>query len=114
MTTIVITKSSDGSYLGFTCMGHAEYAKKHLLYTEPDILCSAISALTYSTANVMTELIGEELDLVINENDGFFRCFFKDKPKEKSIFMMDALVFSLQTLSEDYGEQYLQIQFEEV
>lgn len=114
MTTILFTKASDGTYLGFTCMGHAEFAKKHLLYTEPDILCSAISALTYSTANVLSDLIGEELDLVINENDGFFRCFFKNPPQPKSQFMMDALVFSMQNLSEDYGEQFLQIQFEEV
>ena len=95
-------------------MGHAGYAKRHLFHSEPDILCSAISALTYSTANVLTELVGEDLDIVINEEDGFFRCFFKNKPQEKSVFMIDALILSLQSLAEDYGEQYLQIKFEEV
>lgn len=114
MTTVVFTKNSSGTYMGFTCMGHAGYAKKHLLHTEPDILCAAISTLSYSTANVLTELVGEEVDIKINEETGFFRCFFKNPPQDKSIFMMEALLLSFRSLAQDYGEKYLQIKFEEV
>lgn len=114
MTTVIFTKNSEGIYQGYTCMGHAGYARKGLLHKEPDILCAAISTLAYSTANVLTELVGEEVDVRINEETGFFRCFFKNPPKEKSIFMMEALLLSMRSLAEDYGEQYLQIKFEEV
>ena len=43
MTTITICKTADGKYTGFTCFGHAGYAKKN----RPDILCSAISTFIF-------------------------------------------------------------------
>ena len=34
--------------------------------------------------------------------------------QDKSVFLMDSMVFSLQNLSRQYGEQYLQVKIEEV
>ncbi|MCR4597946.1 MAG: ribosomal-processing cysteine protease Prp [Acetatifactor sp.] len=110
MTTIVIRKTKDGSYQGFTCMGHAGYAKHH----EKDILCAAISTLTISTVNALEKLGNEKLSYVTNEETGFLKCDIESNLQEKSIFLMDALVFSLEELSKEYGKKYLQIQFEEV
>ena len=110
MTTIVFQKSKDGSYRGFTCMGHAQYAKKG----KEDILCAAISALTISSINALEELGKEKLTYVTNEETGFLKCDFQSVLQEKSVFLMDALVFSLENLSKEYGKKYLQIKFEEV
>ena len=86
MTTIIIRKNHEGIYRGFYCMGHAEYAKKRLFGKEPDILCAAISVTVQSTIMALDE----------------------------SVFLMDSMVFSLQNLSRQYGEQYLQVKIEEV
>ena len=110
MTTIVIQKTKDGSYQGFTCMGHAGFAKKQ----EADVLCASISTLTICTVNALEALAKEEVSCVTNEETGFLRCEIKSKLQEKSIFLMDAMVYSLESLSQEYGKKYLQIKIEEV
>ena len=114
MTTITIRKRSDGTYDGFTCMGHAGFAKRHLFFTEPDILCSAVSAWTIGTVNALTELVGEKLKVVTNEETGFLKCDVEQNLQEKSVFLLDAMVFSLQNISREYGEEFFQVKFEEV
>ena len=95
-------------------MGHAEYAKKSLFGKNPDILCAAISVLVISTMNSLEELAGEALEVAQNEETGFIKCDFKNTLQEKSIFLVDSMVFSLENLSRQYGEKYLQVKFEEV
>ncbi|MBE5883355.1 MAG: ribosomal-processing cysteine protease Prp [Lachnospiraceae bacterium] len=114
MTTIIIRKDNNNAYKGFICMGHAEYARKRLFGKSPDILCSAISVLVISTINSLEELAGEKLSVASNEETGFIKCDFEGILQEKSIFLMDSMVFSLENLSKKYGEQYLQVKFEEV
>ena len=91
-------------------MGHAGYAKRG----RPDILCAAISALTIGTINSLEELAGERLTVTENEQTGFLKCDFESVLQEKSSFLMDSMVFSLENLSREYGERYLQVKFEEV
>ena len=95
-------------------MGHAQYAKKHFFRIEPDILCAAISMMVISTINSLEELAGEKLTVTSNEETGFIRCDFEGILQEKSAFLMDSMVFSLESLSKKYGGQYLQVRFEEV
>ena len=114
MTTIIIRKDNNNSYKGFICMGHAEYAKKKWFGKNPDILCAAISVLVISTINSLEELAGEALEVAQNEETGFIKCDFKNTLQEKSIFLVDSMVFSLENLSRQYGEKYLQVKFEEV
>lgn len=92
-------------------MGHAGYAKGK---NRPDILCAAISALTIGTVNSLEKLAGERLRTEQNEETGFLRCDFESSLQEKSAFLMDSMVFSLEELSREYGEKYLQVKFEEV
>ena len=73
MTTIVIRKTSERDYRGFTCMGHAEYARRN----QPDIVCAAVSVLVTNTINSLTELAGEKVNLVTNEETGFIKCDFE-------------------------------------
>ena len=110
MTTIVIRKTSERDYRGFTCMGHAEYARRN----QPDIVCAAVSVLVTNTINSLTELAGEKVNLVTNEETGFIKCDFEGGLQEKSQFLLDSMVFGLQTISKDYGSKYVQVKFEEV
>lgn len=110
MTTVVIMKGHKSSYRGFYCMGHAGYAERG----EPDVLCAAISALTIGTVNSLEQLAGEQLSVTANDETGFLKCEFNSILQEKSCFLMDSMVFSLENLSREYGRQYLQVKFEEV
>ena len=90
-------------------MGHAGYAKKG-----QDIICSAISILVIGTINSLEELAGEKLIVVTNEEPGFIRCDIQGSLQEKSSFLLDSMVFSLENLSREYGVKYLQVKYEEV
>lgn len=114
MTTVEVLREKNGMYRQLLCMGHAGYARKHLFYREPDILCAAISALVISTVNSLEELAGEKFSTVTNEETGFMRFDFQDNLQEKSIFLLDSLVHSLEKLSEQYGTKYLQVHIKEV
>ena len=91
-------------------MGHADYAKKG----QPDILCAAISALVIGTINSLEELAGERMTVKTDEATGFIRCNFESSLQEKSSFLLDSMVFSLENLSREYGAEYLQVNYEEV
>lgn len=95
-------------------MGHAGYAKKRLFKSEPDILCSAISVLVISTLNALEHLAQEKFRTDSNEETGFIKCDFETPLQEKSVFLLDSMVFALENLSREYGEKYLQVKFEEV
>ena len=110
MTTIVIEKSPEGAYKGFTCMGHAGFARKG----KPDILCSAISALSIHTINGLAKAAGQKLDVKEDESTGFMRCIILDSPGEGARCLMESFEDSVRKLSEEYGEKFLQIQFKEV
>ena len=95
-------------------MGHAGYARKHLFYKEPDILCAAISVTVINTINSLEHLAHEELTVTQNEDTGFIKCEFASCLQDKSVFLLDSMVLCLENLSREYGEQYLQVKFEEV
>ena len=110
MTTVTIQKDHNQAYRGFTCIGHADYAKRN----QPDILCAAISALVIGTVNSLEELAGEKMTVDTDEATGFIRCIFQNALQERSNFLVDAMVFNLENLSREYGKKYLQVKFEEV
>ena len=110
MTTVTIQKDHNQAYKGFTCIGHADYAKRN----QPDILCAAISALVIGTVNSLEELAGEKMTVDTDEATGFIRCIFQNALQERSNFLVDAMVFNLENLSREYGKKYLQVKFEEV
>ena len=63
----------------------------------------------------LDEMVDEKMQLPQNEETGFIKCDFENSiPQDKTVFLMDFMVFSLQKLSRQYGEQYLQVKIEEV
>lgn len=117
MTTVIIYHNSNQEYMGFTCMGHAGYAKKRLFGNQPDILCSAISTLTINTVNSLEKLTDEKNNMKISTNEatGFLKCdFLQSITKPDSKVLLDAMILGLTELSKEYGTKYLQVKFEEV
>ena len=116
MTTIIIYKNSNQDYKGFVCMGHAGYGRKGLFRSQPDILCASISVLVINTINSLEALTGEKdnMTVVTNEDTGFIKCDFANPLQERSTVLLDAMLLGLTKLSEEYGEKFLQVKFEEV
>ena len=97
-------------------MGHAGYARRKFFsrHTEADVVCAAISVLVLTTLNSLEELAKEPMEQTVNQETGFIKCIFKGRLHEKSIFLLDSMIFGLEQIQQEYGEQYLQIKFEEV
>ena len=109
MTKIVIGKDRKGAYRELTCLGHAGYAA-----FGKDIVCASVSVLVINTINALTELAGEELELDVSEEKGRIQCRFCNPLQDKSVFLLDTMVFGLENIRREYGEKYLQVQYKEV
>ncbi|MCM1543355.1 MAG: ribosomal-processing cysteine protease Prp [Blautia sp.] len=110
MITVEVHRTKNHEYKGFSCIGHAEYATPG----HPDIVCAAVSALTIGTVNALEALAGEKMTVSQNEETGFFKCDFEDALQEKSNFLMDSMVFSLENIRKEYGRKYLKVKIKEV
>lgn len=109
MTTIIIKKTANGEYKGFTCMGHSGFAG-----SGKDIVCAAVSILVINTINSMEELAGEDMETTTNEETGFINCSFPNDLSGKGKLLMDSMILGLSGVSKQYGRKYVQLKFEEV
>lgn len=91
----------------FTLDGHAGFAQKG-----EDIVCAAVSALTFGTINAIEHLLNLPLSIQTKENDGFLHCVVPDledkATQEKVQLLLEAMVLSLQAVEADYGD-YVQL-----
>ncbi len=109
MTTVIIRKTADGEYKGFTCMGHAGFAGKG-----KDIVCASVSMLVINTFNSMERLAGEKMEVKENAKTGFLHCTFPQKLSYEGKLFMDSMVLGLSETEKKYGKKYLTLNFEEV
>ena len=109
MTTIIIYKSQEDGYKGFSCKGHAGYAT-----SGQDIVCAGISVLTINTINSLSELAHEELDINTDERKGIIDCRFKKHLSNEGKLLMESMILGLNGIVEDYGKKYLDLKFKEV
>jgi len=109
MTTITISKDKNGSYKQLTCTGHAGYAN-----AGNDIVCASVSVLVINTINALEELAGESFETNADETEGFINCDFTKPLQERSVFLLDAMVYGLENIQKEYGKKYLKVKFKEV
>ncbi len=102
MISCTVTKNGKGEYTGFLVKGHAGFANKGT-----DIVCAAASMLIINTINAMealTDTIPE-----VKEKDGYLGAGFSKAPDEKAKLLMDAMVFGLNCVAEEYGNRYITV-----
>ena len=109
MTAVLLKKTKNGRYTGFTCTGHAGYADSGY-----DIVCSAVSVLVINTINAVERFAGERMDVVTGEEDGVIDVAFPDPVNEKTQLLVDTMVLGLESIEQQYGKKYLKLKFEEV
>ena len=101
MTTIKFYKKNN-TYVGFECSGHTGYAE-----SGSDILCSAVSALTQSTALGITKVLKLKADVEILEEDAYFKVML-DIENEQANNLIKTLKLSLEDIKVG-NEKYIQI-----
>lgn len=94
----------------FKIEGHSGYSSHG-----SDIICAAVSILTFNTVNAITELSDEETSIKqIDNSKGLLDCEFPKRKlgsySEGSQILLDAMILGLNTIKETYGENYIQIQ----
>ncbi len=109
MTTVTIFKS-DNSYKGFSCKGHAGYAK-----AGSDIVCAAVSVLVINTINAIEKLAGEKID--VRTDDGVIECSFPNGTNDSTRLLLDTMAMGLEDIERNYGKhknRYFKLIVEEV
>ncbi len=90
---------TEGDFLtGFEIKGHSGYVDDE---DADDIVCSAVSSAAYMAANTITDIIGLDAEIDLND-DGFFK--FIISPVTEAQTTLRGLKLHLEALSQDYPE----------
>ncbi|WP_026494638.1 ribosomal-processing cysteine protease Prp [Butyrivibrio sp. WCD3002] len=109
MTSIVIRKNSDGEYMGFELSGHAgsgEYGK--------DIVCAAISMLTINTVNSLEKFTDDAFTCDANAEEGHILVTSENGFSAEGELLLKSFELGITGVFKQYGNEFLDIKFEEV
>lgn len=109
MTKVTIYKNELNECVGFKVYDHAEFAE-----AGSDIVCSAISILTFNTMNAIEKFTNVDFTQDVNEEECMIE-FKINEPTKETTLLLETMVLGLQTLedNEEY-EDYIDLIFEEV
>lgn len=95
------SKNETDNIIAFTISGHAEYGD----YGK-DIVCSAVSALTFSTINNINRFLEINFQLDIKETEeGYLSASFNEKSSDKDLqLLLKHLYFGLEGIEEEYSK----------
>ena len=108
MIRVTFYRKENGSLSGFCIKGHAGYGK-----SGRDIVCAAVSALSFNTANSI-ESFTEDVFSVEQGEDGYLKFFLEGNPSSDTELLLKSLLLGLSQIREEYGEKHMNIRFEEV
>lgn len=101
----VIEKRGE-TYLGFQTNGHAYFAP-----SGQDIVCAAVSMISIQTVNAIEALTTSVVTAEVK--DGCLTCRLQtDSPEAQLLFQSYEL--GLNMILQEYGAQYIQIEYREV
>ena len=109
MTEITIYHNQDHEIQRFTCSGHAEYDE----YGK-DVVCASISMLVINTINSIETFTSCEFTCEAEEESGEIDFQFTDEITQDAALLIDAMVLGLQSIQENYGNEYIILDFKEV
>ena len=66
--------SKSGNIVGFNISGHSGFSQ-----AGTDIVCAAVSSAAYMTVNTLTEVLGADVEIDVNDKLGIMRAFVSEK-----------------------------------
>ncbi|WP_026509286.1 MULTISPECIES: ribosomal-processing cysteine protease Prp [unclassified Butyrivibrio] len=109
MTNIIIRKNKDGEILGFKLEGHAgsgEYGK--------DIVCAAISMLSINTVNSLEKFTDDNFTCDADPVKGLIDVKSSEGFSENGELLLKSFELGIMGVYKQYGNEFLNIKFEEV
>lgn len=103
----VSIQTHNQNYKAVFSTGHAEYAEQG-----EDIVCSAVSVLLINTANSLEKFTDSFLGS--DSDDGVLSIVLKDNPDDKAKLLIDSLILGLTGIQNEYGNEYLVVEYKEV
>ena len=102
---------NQGEIYEFNCIGHAEYAE-----AGSDIVCAGVSALVINAINSLERLTKTKFSLVTDDetDSGLIDVTFSEKLSPDARLLMDSMILGLQGIQNDYGNEYIILDFKEV
>ena len=100
--------NKDDKYTGFDVSGHAGYDEEG-----KDIVCSAVTILTFNTCNAIETFTDLEFICDVAE-EGSIQFRITSNLDDKSQLLLSTLALGLTDISNEYGEQYLKVHYKEV
>ena len=109
MITVRIIRNASNEKIGFRSAGHAEF-------DDPgrDIICAAVSVLELNLANSVSELTDAKFSCEIGEEDGNFSFILSSRENRNAVLLLDSCLLGLESVSREYGSNYLTISDQEV
>ena len=107
MVKITVYQNHDQQFVGFDCLGHAEYSD------ENDIVCAAVSAMTINCMNSIEEFTDTLFYCDSNETDGMISFRITANNGADAQLLLKSLVLGLAKTERNY-EEYIDLIFEEV
>lgn len=101
MIKVNVKRRASGDIESITIDGHAGFANPG-----EDIVCSAVSGISFGMINAVDMLLGVELQVEQGES-GFLRCTvpsLKQEVHEKVQLLLDGMIASLQSVAIEYGK----------
>ena len=93
MIKVSFLKKGD-SFIGFELSGHSGYAEEGA-----DIVCSAVSSVAYMVANTLTEILGENAAITLD--DGYMKLI-TENATEKNQVLFKGMALHLNALAQQY------------
>ncbi len=109
MIKVDIFRDSHKECRGFRLTGHAGYGEEG-----EDIVCAAVSAITFNTVNSIEEFTEDPFTCDAGEDGGYLEFHFSDTISDESTLLVRSMILGLQGIERDYGTQYIRIRYEEV
>lgn len=109
MIKVAVYKDSHGIYKGFKSLGHAAYGE----YGQ-DIVCSAVSALVLNTLNSIEAFTKDSMKIKADEEKGLIEVRFASPVSKETQLLMNALVLGLETIQNEYKNDYIHLKIKEV
>ncbi len=97
-------RKKDEKLFGFTCVGHAEYARRD----KDDIVCAAVSALVITTLNSL-EALAKEQFVRAEVEEGYTYCEVRTPISPEGELLLQSLQLGLKEIESRYGSRFVHV-----
>ena len=108
MIIITIFQNHD-QITGFRCLGHSGYAD-----AGSDIICAGVSALVINTINAIDTFTDSVYRIDTEEESGLIDFELEKEAGHDALLLVRSMVLGLQGIQNDYGNEFIILNFKEV